>query len=76
MSEEPWQNYGRGLVDRKLVEAPPPPPPQQFIAGRPKAALPFGSLVIVDVVCPYLSLFVLYINIGNIETGKKIDVKC
>ena len=24
MSEEPWQNLGRGLVDRKLVEAPPP----------------------------------------------------
>ena len=32
----------------------------------------FGSLVILDVVCRYLSLFVLYINI---EIGK-IDVKC
>ena len=36
MSEEPGQNYGRGLVDRKLVEAP-----INFIAGRPKAALLF-----------------------------------
>ena len=36
MSEEPRQNEGRGLVDRKLVEAP-----GIFIAGRPKAALLF-----------------------------------
>ena len=28
------QNQGRGLVDRKLVQAP-----SNFIAGRPKAAL-------------------------------------
>ena len=31
---EPKQNQGRGLVDRKLVQAP-----SNFIAGRPKAAL-------------------------------------
>ena len=37
MSEEPRQNEERGLVDRKLVEAPP----GIFIAGRPKAALLF-----------------------------------
>ena len=36
MSEEIKQNSGRGLVDRKLVEAP-----SNFIAGRPKAALLF-----------------------------------
>ena len=36
VSEEPRQNKGRGLVDRKLVEAPTP---SNFIAGRPKAAL-------------------------------------
>ena len=35
--DEPRQNQGRGLVDRKLVKAPP----QYFIAGRPKAALLF-----------------------------------
>ena len=29
MSDEPRQNYGRGLVDHKLVQAPPPPPPPQ-----------------------------------------------
>ena len=33
------QNWGRGLVDRKLVEAP-----SIFIAGRPKAALLFWFL--------------------------------
>ena len=38
-----------------------------FIAGRPKAVLLFCSLVIIDVVCRYLSLFLLYINI---EIGK------
>ena len=31
---EPKQNQGRGLVDRKLIEAP-----SHFIASRPKAAL-------------------------------------
>ena len=35
-TEESKQNYGRGLFDRKLVEAP-----RNFIAGRPKAALLF-----------------------------------
>ena len=40
LSDEPRQNQGRGLVDRKQVKAPPPPPPPEiFIAGRPKAAL-------------------------------------
>ena len=36
LSGEPKQNYVRGLVDRKLVQAP-----SNFIAGRPKAALLF-----------------------------------
>ena len=41
LSDEPRQNQGRGLVDRKLVKARPPPPPphSNFIDGRPKAAL-------------------------------------
>ena len=34
MSEEIRQNKGRGLIDRKVVEAL-----SNFIAGRPKAAL-------------------------------------
>ena len=42
MSEEPRQNYGRGLVDRKLVEAP-----SNLIAGRPKAAILFCILLVV-----------------------------
>ena len=37
MSEEPGQSWGRGLVDRKLVQVPP----VIFIVGRPKAALLF-----------------------------------
>ena len=42
LSDEPRQNQGRGLVDRKLVKAPPPPhSPSNVIAGRPKAALLF-----------------------------------
>ena len=36
MSGGPGQSWGRGLVDRKLVEAP-----SNFIAGRPGAALLF-----------------------------------
>ena len=41
LSGEPKQKQGRGLVDRKLVQAPPPPLPVIFIAGRLKAALLF-----------------------------------
>ena len=64
LSGEPKQNQGRGLVDRKQIQAPPPPAPSSnFTAGRPKAALLFGSLVILDVARCYLWLFLLYINI-------------
>ena len=42
MSEETRQNLGRGLVDRKLVEAP-----SNSIAGRPKAALLFWFFMVV-----------------------------
>ena len=35
---------------------------------RPKAALCFGSLVSLDVVCRYLSLFLLYMKL---KIGKK-----
>ena len=60
-------NQGRGLVHRKLVEAPPPPPPpppQQFYCWPSQGGSSvFGSLVILDVVCRYLSLSLLYINI-------------
>ena len=63
LSSEPKQNQGRGLVDHKLVQAP-----SNFIAGRPKAALLFWSLLSLDVACCYLWLFSLYINI---KIGKK-----
>ena len=39
LSSKPKQDQGRGLVDRKLVQAPPPS--SNFIADRPKAALLF-----------------------------------
>ena len=58
MSEEQRQNLVRGLVDRKLVEAPPP---VVFIAGRPKVTLLFWFLVILDLARFYLWLFKLYI---------------
>ena len=51
---------------------PPSPSPSNFIDGRPKVALLFGSLVILDVVCRYLSFFLSYINIKKV----KIDVYC
>ena len=64
MSKETKAELRARLVDRILFEPPPPPPPHSnFIAGRPKAALLFGSLVILDVVCRYLSFFLSYINI-------------
>ena len=50
-----FKRYSRGKV--RFSDS------SSFIAGCPKAALQFGSLVILDVVCHYLSLFLLYINI-------------
>ena len=46
LSDEPGQNQGLGLVDRKLAKVTPPPPPplSNFIAGRPKAGLLFFFL--------------------------------
>ena len=51
------------LVDCKLVEAIPPT--SNFIAVRPKAALLFWFLVILDVMWRYLLLFLLYIKIDR-----------
>ena len=64
MSEEPSQNKGRGLVDRKLVEAP-----SNFIAGRPKTVLLFRFFG--DFRCGVLLFIViLFIYFINIEIGK------
>ena len=54
LSDEPRQNQGRGLVDRKLVKVP-------------RRLFCFGSMVILDVACRYLSLFLLYINIKIVK---------
>ena len=58
LSDEPRQNQGRGLVDRKLVNAPPPPPVILLLAV-PRRLFCFSSLVILGVVCCYLLLFLL-----------------
>ena len=42
-----------------------PKSPSNFIAGHPKAALLFCSLVVLDVVCGYVLLFLLDIKIEN-----------
>ena len=55
-------DLGRGLVDRKLVEAP-----QFLLLAVPRRLFCFGSLVILDAARCYLWLFTLYINI---EIGK------
>ena len=69
MSDEPRQNQGRGLVDRKLVKAPPPPQVNLLLVV-PRRLFCFASLVVLDVVFRYLSIFLLYIHI-------KIDMnKC
>ena len=47
-------------------------PPVILLLAVPRRLFYFGSLVILDVVCRYLSLFFLYINI---DLGK-IDVTC
>ena len=58
VSGELKQKQGRGLVDRKLVQAT-----QYFLLlAVPRRLFCFGSLVILDVARCYLWLFTLYIN--------------
>ena len=77
LSGEPKQDQGRGLVDRKLVQAPhlrpppppPPPSPDNFIAGRPETALlfwffgDFRCRVLLFIVILVTCIYV-YIEIG------------
>ena len=68
VSGEPKQKQGRGLIDRKLVQAP-----QYFLLlAVPRRLFCFGSLMILNVARCYLWLFTLYINIKKV----KIVVKC
>ena len=48
LSDEPRQNQGRWLVDRKQVEASPPSPVVLLLAIS-RRLFCFGSLVILDV---------------------------
>ena len=59
LSGEPKQYQGRGLVDRKLVQAPS----IILLLAVLRRPFCFCSLVVLDVVFRYLSLFLLYINI-------------
>ena len=58
MSEE--QRQSKGTVGRPQAGWGPPEVLLLVVPGR---LFYFGSLVILDVVCRYLSLFLLYINI-------------
>ena len=63
LSDEPRQNQGRGLVDRKLVKVKASPPLCNFITGCPTAALLFWFFV--DFGCGVLLFMVIlfiYIN--------------
>ena len=62
-SGEPKQNHRRGLVDRKLVQASPP---NNYIAGRPKAALLFWFFG--DFRCSvllFMVILIIYIKNGQ-----------
>ena len=66
------RNHGRTKCEgwstaNYLKSTPPPTPPGILLLVVLRRLFCFGSLVILDVVCRYLSLFVLYINI---EIGK------
>ena len=47
----------------KFKLPPPPPPPVILLLAVPNGLFCFDSLVILDMVCRYLSLFLLYINV-------------
>ena len=58
MSEEPGRSKGRGLVDCRLVEAP-----VVLLLAAPGQLFCFGSLVVLGVMCCYLWLFLLDVDI-------------
>ena len=71
LSGEPKQNQWRGLVDRKLVQAPPPPPapptptPVILLLAVPRWLFCFVSFVVLDVVSDYVLFFLLYVKIKS-----------
>ena len=70
LSEEQRQSQVRGLVDRKLIKAPS----VILLLAFPRWLFCFSSFVVLDVVCCYLSLFKLCINIkiGKIDVNLKL----
>ena len=71
LSDEPRQNQGRGMVERKPVKALSPTL-SNFVTGRPKAALLFWFFG--DFRCGVSLLIVILALYINIKIGK-IDVK-
>ena len=63
------KTYDKRRVSRPQTSSSPPPPLPLIILllAVPRRLFCFGYLVILDVVCRYLSLFLLYIDIiiGN-----------
>ena len=57
LTGEPKQKLGRGLVDRKLVQAP-----VILLLAVPRRLFSFGSSAVLDEVCGYVSLFLLNIT--------------
>ena len=83
MSEGPERTWERGLVDRKLVEAP-----SNFIASRPETALLFRffMVVLLSICLCYASIVAIciaahfavchvFVN-KNINKQVKMAVKC
>ena len=60
LSDEPGQNQGLGLVDRKLAKAPHPL--SNFIAGRPKAGLLLLFFIFDGLRCNVWLCFVILVR--------------
>ena len=57
----PKQKQGRGLVDRKLVQAPPPPPPPTTTTTFPPVILLLASFFFNDFRCGVLLFMVILV---------------
>ena len=57
------------------LKPPPPPPPPSLFLAIPRRLFCFGSLVILDVMCRYLSLFLSYIKIKIGKNRSMLNVR-
>ena len=49
------------------------PSPNNFIAARPKAAVLFGFLVVLDIVCGYLNSVYVTVQFVEVEISDSSD---